>query len=114
MGYTLLWFLGFLDLSSFSSFGEEKQEQQMSMETPYDENSVEDENNLYIDNRWLQHSKINVWMKNVREEKTRPNTRRKMRLAGVWEKELRAYGRTDGPTGGPTDGHTLLEMRRRI
>ena len=29
---------------------------------------------------------------------TRPNPRRKMRLAGVWEKALRTYGRTDGWT----------------
>ena len=34
---------------------------------------------------------------------TRPNTRRKMRLAGVCEKALRTYGRTDGRTEGRTD-----------
>ena len=39
---------------------------------------------------------------------TRPNTRHKMRLAGVWEKSLRTYGRTDGPTDGRTEGQTLL------
>ena len=34
---------------------------------------------------------------------TRPNTRRKMRLAVVWEKALRTEGPTDGRTDGRTD-----------
>ena len=42
-----------------------------------------------------------VWKKReILIIETRPSTRRKMRLAGVWEEALRMDGRTDG--------HTLL------
>ena len=42
---------------------------------------------------------------------TRPNTRRKMRLVGVWQKAFRTYGRTDAPSYRDATAH--LKKKRR-
>ena len=56
------------------------------------------------------------WFRNVRG-KTRPNTRHKMRLIGVFypskiTRDIRTYGTTDRRTDGRTRPN--IEMRRRI